>query len=369
LHWNLRLSRLIRRSSYSYSALVFLFGSAVLLTLGYIYQLLGAELATAALSLLIVIVLLSTLGTYVTSVLLSFVAAGCLSYFFSPPLYSLRVERLEDIVALCAFLTSSIVITGLAAKIRNTSEGELQQTRAELARFARVAVLGELAASIAHEVNQPLAGVVSSANACRRWLTSQPPNIERASQSVERLIRDADRARDVIERVRGLIINNPPDKAAVIVNEVLQEVILLTRREVALNQIKLEAELPEGLPLVSADRIQLQQVCLNLIMNAIESFKTVNDGRRNLLLKAEKDASGNVLFTVSDTGSGLGTEDTEEIFNAFYTTKPEGIGMGLKISRSIIEAHGGLLWASDNIPRGTKFQFTLPPHREDTRMT
>jgi C4-dicarboxylate-specific signal transduction histidine kinase len=294
---------------------------------------------------------------------------ACLSYFFSPPLYSLRVERLEDIVALCAFLTCSIVITGLAARMRSASEEELQQTRAELARFARVAVLGELTASIAHEVNQPLAGVVSSANACRRWLAGQPPNIERATQSAERIVRDADRARKVIEQVRGLIRNNPPDKAAVIVNEALHEVILLTRREVALNRITLEAQFAEDLPLVSADRIQLQQVCLNLVVNAIESFKSLSDGPRDLLIRTEKDASENVLFTVSDTGSGLGIEHRENIFDAFYTTKPEGLGMGLKISRSIVEAHGGRLWVSDNVPRGTKFQFTLPSWHARARIT
>jgi C4-dicarboxylate-specific signal transduction histidine kinase len=212
-----------------------------LVTLARVYLLLGADFATAALSLLIVIVLISTLGTYVSSVILSIVAVGCLLYFFTAPVYSFRLERVDDIVALCAFLTSSIVITGLAARIRSASEGELEQTRAELARFARVAVLGELTASIAHEVNQPLAGVVSSADACRRWLATQPPNIERANRSVERIIRDADRARSVIERIRGLIRNTPPKTTALNVNGVLREVILLTRREVALGRITLEA--------------------------------------------------------------------------------------------------------------------------------
>jgi C4-dicarboxylate-specific signal transduction histidine kinase len=360
---------LIRRSQYSNPVAVSLFGSAVLLSLSYVYQLLGAEFATAGLSLLIAIVLISTLGNYVSSVLLSLVAAGCLSYFFSPPIYSLRVERLEDIVALCAFVTTSIIITGLTAKIRSASEEELQQTRAELARFARAAVLGELTASIAHEVNQPLAGVVSSGDACRRWLTTQPPNIERANQSIERVIRDAERARKVIERVRGLVKNNLPVKAAMNVNEALHEVILLTRRELALNRITLEVQFAENLPLIWADRIQLQQVCLNLIVNGIESFKSLSDGRRILLVRTEKDASGSVLVSVCDTGAGLGAKNTEQIFDAFYTTKLEGIGMGLTISRSIIESHGGRLWASDNIPRGAKFQFTLPYDCKDARMT
>ncbi len=346
-----------------------LFGSVTLLVVAYVCLLLAAEFAPAALTLLVVVVLISTQGTYLSSILLSLFAVGCLSFFFSSPLYSLRVERTEDIVALCAFLTCSMFITGLAARMRSTSEEELQQTRADLARFARVAVLGELTASIAHEVNQPLSGVMSSANACRRWLTSHPPNIERATQSVERIVRDADRARNVVERVRGLIRNNPPKRAEVIVNDALREVILLTRREVTLNRINLEAEFAEDLPLVMADRIQLQQVCLNLVMNAIESFKNLSEGPRDLLIRTEKDSSENILLSVSDTGSGLGIGRSEDIFSAFYTTKPEGIGMGLKICRSIVEAHGGRLWVSDNIPRGTKFQFTLPPWREHTRMT
>ena len=244
------------------------------------------------------------------------------------------------------------------------SDNELQHARAELARFERVGILAELTASIAHEVTQPLAGVVSSADACRRWLASQPPNIDRANQSLERISRDADRARNIVERIRGLTRNAPPQKAAVSVNETLREVLALTRGEVELNQIRLDAQLAKDLPFVWADPIQLQQVCLNLIVNAIEFIKDLGSGPRNLLVSAEKDASDCVLLTVSDTGAGLDSENTEDIFNAFYTTKPEGMGIGLAISRSIIEAHGGRLWASGNVPRGAKFQFTLPKYRQ-----
>jgi C4-dicarboxylate-specific signal transduction histidine kinase len=353
------------RSQYWFSAAICVFGVATLVALAYACLLLGCDFATAGFLLLVCVVMISTLGRYFTSVILSVAAVGCLVFFFSPPIYNFRVEQQEDLVALAAFLTTSIIITSLATKVRRLSEEELQHTRAELARFARVSILGELTASIAHEVNQPLAGVVSSGAACRRWLANEPPNIERASQSLERIIRDADRARKVIERVRDLAKNSPPVKAAVIVNEALREVIMLTRREVALNRVTLEAQFADDLPLVSADRIQLQQVCLNLIVNAIESFKSISSGPRNLLVRTEKDVSESILFTVSDTGAGLGTENTEDIFNAFYTTKFDGIGMGLTISRSIIEAHGGRLWASGNVPRGTKFQFTLPHCRRD----
>jgi len=353
------------RSQCWFSAAICVFGVAALVALAYACLLLGCDFATAGFLLLVCVVVISTLGRYLTSVILSVAAVGCLVFFFSPPIYNFRVEQQEDLVALAAFLTTSIIITSLATKVRRLSEEELQHTRAELARFARVSILGELTASIAHEVNQPLAGVVSGGAACRRWLANQPPNIERASQSLERVIRDADRARKVIERVRDLAKNSPPVKAAVIVNEALREVIMLARRDVALNRVTLEAQFADDLPLVSADRIQLQQVCLNLIVNAIESFKSVSSGPRNLLVRTEKDVSESILFTVSDTGAGLGTENTEDIFNAFHTTKPDGIGMGLTISRSIIEAHGGRLWASGNIPRGTKFQFTLPHCRRD----
>ena len=209
-----------------------------------------------------------------------------------------------------------------------------------------------------------MAGVVSSGDACRRWLASQPPNIERANQSLERVVRDADRARKVVDRIRSLARNTPPQKAAIDVREALREVIILTRSEVERNQIRLEAQFASDLPQVWADRIQLQQVCLNLIVNAIESIKDLRDGPRNLLVQAENYLSEGVLLTVSDTGAGFDPERTEHIFSAFYTTKPEGLGMGLAISRSIIDAHGGRLWASGNVPRGAKFQFTLPPYRE-----
>lgn len=352
------------RSKYWFSAAICLFGIGALIVLAYLCLLLGADFTTAGFSLLVVVVIISTVGSYVSSVVLSMVAVGCLSFFFSPPIFSFRVERREDLVALLAFLTTSIVVTGLAAKVRRMSEEELLQTRTELARFARVAILGELTASIAHEVNQPLAGVVSSGDACRRWLASEPPNIERANQSLERIIRDADRASKVVERVRGLAKNAAPQKVAVSLSEALSEVVVLTRAEVEQNQIKLETQFADDLPPVWADRIQLQQVCLNLILNAIDSIKEAGDVQRQLLVRAEKDKSDDVLLTVSDSGVGLDSEKMNDIFNAFYTTKPHGMGIGLAISRSIVEAHGGRLWASANAPRGANFHFTLPHHEE-----
>jgi C4-dicarboxylate-specific signal transduction histidine kinase len=352
------------RSQRWFPAAFCLFGVAALISLSYIALLLGADFAEARFWLLAAVVVASLMGSYISSVVLSVAAVACLSYFFTPPIFSFRVEQEEDLTALLVFLTTSIVITGLAAKVRRMSEEELLHTRAELARFGRVAILGELTASIAHELNQPLAGLISSGDACRRWLANHPPNIDRANQSLDRIIRDADRARTVVERVRGMVKNTPPRKVEVNVREALREVVVLTRGEAERNQIKLEAQFAEDLPLVLADRVQFQQVCLNLIVNAIESFKDLRSGPRKLLVRAEKDASDDVLVTITDTGAGFDSKNSEHIFNAFYTTKPDGMGMGLAISRSIVEVHGGRLWASANIPKGAKFQFTLPHYRE-----
>jgi C4-dicarboxylate-specific signal transduction histidine kinase len=268
-------------------------------------------------------------------------------------------------VALAAFLTTSLIITGLTARIRKMAVEELRQTRAALERFARVATLGELTASIAHEVNQPLAGVVSSGNACLRWLATQPPNIEKAAQSVNRIIRDANRASQVVQRVRGLIKNTPPRKTRTNINEAILEITVLVRHEIEQNRISLITRLQEDLPPVWADRIQLQRVFMNLIGNAIEAMRTVEPGPRELLINTEQDRMSGVLATVRDSGVGLDAAKLPEIFNAFYTTKTDGIGMGLAISRSIIEAHGGRLWAAPGQPRGAIFHLTLPTAREE----
>jgi C4-dicarboxylate-specific signal transduction histidine kinase len=228
-----------------------------------------------------------------------------------------------------------------------------------------VTTLGELTASIAHEVNQPLAGVVSSGNACLRWLASQPPNIENAKQSAERIIRDANRASEVIQRVRSLAKKAPLQKVWLDINETVLETLVLTRMEVAQHRASLSTELSDDAPLVWTDRIQLQQVILNLVMNAIEAVSAVGDGPRDLLVSTAKHEADGVLLTVRDSGTGLDPEKLDHIFDAFYTTKREGMGMGLAVSRSIIEAHGGRLWASPNEPRGAVFQFTLPSNGEE----
>ena len=241
----------------------------------------------------------------------------------------------------------------------------LREAQGELARVARVTTLGELTASIAHEVNQPLAGVVSSGNACLRWLASQPADIERARESVDRIIRDANRASDVVGRVRSLAKKAPLQKVWLDINETVLETLVLTRMEVAQHRASLGTQLSDDAPLVWADRIQLQQVILNLIINGIEAVSAVGDGPRDLLVSTARHESDGVLLTVRDSGTGLDPGKLDHIFDAFYTTKREGMGMGLAVSRSIIQAHSGRLWASPNEPRGAVFQFTLPSGGEE----
>lgn len=316
--------------------------------------------ATAAFALLIMITLISLLGNFAVSIILAIGAVLCLNFFFAEPIFSVRVAKLADVIAVLSFLTTSLVITGLSARVRDLADRKLEQTRADLARFARVASLGELTASIAHEVNQPLAGVVSSANACQRWLVSDPPNGARALQSIDRIIRDANRASQVVERIRNLVKNAPPRKVAVNINEAALEIVALLRAQIEDNGISLKTQLSDGVSLVWADRIQLQQVILNLIINAIEAMGELTEGPRNLFISTESDESNDILLTVRDSGTGLDSARAQHVFDAFYTTKREGMGMGLAVSRGIIEAHGGRLWATPNEPVGAVFQFKLP---------
>ncbi|HEY2922192.1 MAG TPA: ATP-binding protein [Candidatus Binatia bacterium] len=241
---------------------------------------------------------------------------------------------------------------------RKRAEEALHKAQAELAHVTRVATLGEMTASIAHEINQPLAAVVNNASACLRWLAAS--NQEEARQSAALIIADAHRASEIIGRIRALVKKSPPRKDWLDINETILEVTALARSEVQRNRVSLETQLADDVPLILGDRIQLQQVILNLIINAVEAMNGVNEGPRELLVGSGKDESQGVLVTVRDSGPGLDPESLDHVFTAFFTTKPQGMGMGLAISRSIIEAHGGRLWATLNAPRGAVFQFTLP---------
>jgi PAS domain S-box-containing protein len=240
----------------------------------------------------------------------------------------------------------------------------LHKTQAELAHVTRVTTLGELTASIAHEVNQPLAAVVTNAEACLRWLDRAIPNLDEARRAVEWIIKDGNRAAEVIRHVRGLTNKTDTRKAPLDVNDVVNEVIVLVQRELLRQRVSLRTELAPALPVVLADRVQLQQVILNLIMNGIEAMLPVTGRPRQLVIRSDHDEARQVLVTVEDCGIGISAENADRLFNAFFSTRSGGMGMGLAICRSIVEAHEGRISAANNAGPGAKFQFTLPAHQD-----
>jgi two-component system, LuxR family, sensor kinase FixL len=249
---------------------------------------------------------------------------------------------------------------------RKRAEEALHQAQAELAHLTRVMTMGELAASIAHEVNQPLAAVITNGNACLRWLARDPPDLDETREAVRRMIRDGNRASEVIARIRTLMRKAEPQKVRLAINGVIGEVIALADSEVRRNGVLLKTDLAADLPPVLADRIQLQQVLLNLMLNGMEAMLAVTDRARELIIRSQKEETEAIRVAVQDAGVGVALQDLERIFTAFLTTKPEGLGMGLAISRSIIEAHGGRLWATPNVGPGLTVQFTLPTSDEGT---
>jgi C4-dicarboxylate-specific signal transduction histidine kinase len=268
---------------------------------------------------------------------------------------------------------------------KKRAEEALHKAQAELAHVTRVATLGELTASIAHEINQPLAAVVTNANAGLRWLSRDSPDLAEACEAIRRIIRDGNRAGEVISRMRALFKKAGTTKERLDINEAIEEVVILAQSQVQRNRVSLQTQLANELPLILGDRIQLQQVILNLLINAIQAMSGVDEGPRELWVSSEKVSEipgelekvtlndkavdetecAQVLITVRDSGPGLDPQLVNRLFDAFYTTKPQGLGMGLTISRSIIQAHGGRLWAEANAPRGAVFQFALPIRPED----
>jgi PAS domain S-box-containing protein len=246
---------------------------------------------------------------------------------------------------------------------RKQAEVELHDAQTNLAHVTRVTALGEMAASIAHEVNQPLAAVVTNAAACLRWLDREPANLKEARGTLRSIINDGNRAGEVIQRVRALV-NKTTDRKALHINEVVNEVMSLVQHELFSHRVALRLELAPALPPVLADRIQLQQVILNLVVNGIEAMQQVKDRPRELAIRTRQDQTSQVLVTVSDCGVGVAAENADRLFDAFFTTKSSGMGMGLSICRSIVDAHGGRLSASGNSGPGATFQFTLPLHQE-----
>ncbi len=244
------------------------------------------------------------------------------------------------------------------------TDNALEMARAELARVARVTALGEMSASIAHEVAQPLGGMIASAGACTRWLSAEPPDIAEARAALDNIAADGKRAREVIARIRALTKRQIPRKERLDINHEALEVLALTERELRGHDIVLRTQLDSMLPGVAGDRVQLQQVLINLIMNAIEAMSGVHDRPRELTIASAQDGPNAVRVEVRDSGAGLDAIVAEQVFEAFFTTKAEGIGIGLSISRSIIEAHGGRLWAGPSEPHGAVFRFSLPVANE-----
>jgi NO-binding membrane sensor protein with MHYT domain len=275
-------------------------------------------------------------------------------------------DRTPLVLAIAGITLADLTALFASVSKRKDADKSLRQTRADLAHIHRVTTMGELAASISHEVMQPLGAVVTNAQAALRWLDAQPPDLDEVRQALGRAVKDGWRAAEIIGRIRTLIKKEPLRKDALEVNEAIVEVIALTRGEVMKNNVSVQTQLAEGLPLIQGDRVQLQQVILNLIINAVEAMSGVSEGSRGLLIGTGKDASGRVLVAVQDSGPGLNPESFERLFDSFYTTKPGGMGMGLSICRSIVEAHGGRIWATPNAGPGITVQFTLPINDQAT---
>jgi PAS domain S-box-containing protein len=235
----------------------------------------------------------------------------------------------------------------------------LRQTEADLAHVNRVTTMGELTASLAHEVNQPIAAAVTDANTCLRWLNRDHPDVEEARHAASRVVKDATRAAEIVSRTRLLFKKGTPQWELLDINEVIREMVALMRSEVTRHSISVRTELAEDIPQITGDRVQLQQVLMNLMINAIDAMKDA-DGTRELAVKSQRAENDQLMVSISDSGVGLPAGQAGQIFNAFFTTKPHGTGMGLRISRSIIESHGGRLWATDNSPHGASFHLTLP---------
>lgn len=306
------------------------------------------------------------------SVLLSTILV---EYFFVPPFRSFSISTTAEAYfvafVLCALAASWIssakktseialqeALDSLEVRVSERS-AELLKTQTELAHLSQLLSMGELTASIAHEINQPLTAVVTHGHACLEWLSTNPPNLDKTRQTIDRIIQDGTRAAATISRVRALFKKEAPVKDWLDVNEVVHELTIFMRDEATRRGILVHTDLVPGLPKVKADRVQLQQVLLNLITNAMDAMDDTTARRKELVISARVE-DANVLVRVEDSGKGLDEQTAEKIFTPFFTTKPHGVGLGLSLSQSIIEAHEGRLWASARVSGGASFQFTVP---------
>lgn len=302
-------------------------------------------------------------------------------YFFVPPFHSFSISTTSEAYfaafVLCALAASWIstakkkselalqeALDHLEVRVSERS-AELLKTQTELAHLSQVLSMGELTASIAHEISQPLTAVVTHGHASLEWLSADPPNLDKTRQTIERIIQDGTRAGATISRVRALFKKEAPVKDWLDVNEVVHELTIFLRDEATRRGILVHTDLVPGLPKVRADRVQLQQVLLNLIMNGMDAMDEVANHRKELVISARVEAA-NMIVRVEDSGKGLDEQTAEKIFTPFFTTKPHGIGLGLSLSRSIVEAHEGRLWASSRASGGATFQFTVPIQSRDS---
>jgi C4-dicarboxylate-specific signal transduction histidine kinase len=358
-----------------------------------IARVLDTHLVSAPASLFLCAIMLSAwyggVRTGLFAVALSLLA---FVYYFVTPIYSLYVP-MNEIPRVIIFLLSALFVGSLSAaqrratqslriarddlsrtvqELRRTNEAlqtenierhqaqeALHQAQANLAHVSRVTMMGELTASLAHEVNQPITAAITNANTCARWLAGDTPNIQEARDAAIRSAKDGTRAADIIGRIRLLFKKGTPVREPVDIGEVIREIAFLLRSEAARYSISVRTEVDTALPRLMGDYVQLQQVIMNLVLNGIDAMKDMDD-KRELLIKSERWENAQVLVSVRDTGIGLPMQQADQIFDAFFTTKLHGTGMGLSISRSIIESHGGRLWADGNSSRGTTFHFALP---------
>src|SRR5689334_9692458 len=371
------------RIIWRYGLAVLAVGAALLITASLEYYTDITPLFYAA------IIISAWFGGMGPGILAVILAELSIDYYFVEPLYALRLGP-KPLSFLIVFGVLAVLTSWMSSKRRRAEAGlrqardeletrvqertkELRQANetlrerdAELTHVARVMTLGELTASIAHEVNQPLAAIVTNGNATLRWLGGATPNLSEARQAVERIIKDSYRASEVISRIRALVKKTPPRNDWVDLNELIVEVLALAQNEARRHRVSFNRELKQDLPRVYGDRVQLQQVILNLIMNGLEAIARSKDGARELSVSTDQDEANNVVVAVRDSGEGLDPANSQRVFDAFYTTKAQGMGMGLAICRTIIESHGGRVWATANSPKGAIFQFSLSTNAQRT---